>query len=127
MNRRRGAILIDVLAALVILGTTVATLALAQWRSLAQVAATRQKAVASSLARDLITSWRLEDTRFSDFDEGEFEEQEGWSWRRSRAWTTVDPGIEMPELTLEILALDSNGVSQVVTTVSWLERSIDDQ
>ena len=120
-RRARGMMLIDVLAALVLLGGTVVTLLLAQSRAVQQLAWSRQHATASMLASELLTSWRLAETDVRAPDAGVFPDHPDWSWRRTAAQTIVAETVEAIEIRLDVVQREGDGVTKTRATYRWLE------
>ncbi len=120
-RRARGMMLIDVLAALVLLGGTVVTLLLAQSRAVQQLASSRRHATAATLASELLTSWRLAETDVRAPDTGVFPDHADWSWRRTATQTLVAETVETIEIRLDVVHREGDGVTETRTTYRWLE------
>ena len=125
MKCARGMILIDVLAALAILGGTVVTLLLAQSRALQQATALRRQATAATLAHELLVDWRLKDIDVRVNDTSVCNSLAGWSWRRSAGATLVADSIEMMQITLDIIYAEPAASPPIIATYRWLELPSD--
>ena len=124
MARPRSMILIEVVAALALLGTTIVVILVVRSRSLVQLQTAGDRLQAAQLARELITDWRLRQTNVTRDDHGEFEPGPGpgpgWSWRRSVSSVVVADRVEMKLITLDIVR--RNGSNEAVTSYPWLEE-----
>jgi Tfp pilus assembly protein PilV len=119
-------ILIEVVAALALLGTTIVAILVVRSRSLVQLQTAGDRLQAAHLARELIADWRLRQTNVTRDDRGEFESEPGpglgpgWSWRRSVSSVVVAGSVEMKLITLDIVCRD--GSNEVVASYPWLEE-----
>lgn len=120
MTRRPGSLLIDVLAALTLLGSTTVALVLAHARAVEQFTATQRQARASEIADALIATWRLERMDVRTETSGVMENDADWSWRRSAEPVMVADDMDMLQINLDI-AFESAEGSEVVSTIHWLE------
>ena len=75
--------LIEVIASVTILATSVSAILLAQVRGLDRVRAARLEMTATDLTRNLIRQWRLEEIDLAVPAQGHFEDRSGWYWQRS--------------------------------------------
>lgn len=120
--RARALTLIEVVASLVLVATTVTALLAASGRSLEQLHSAREQQTASVLAKELINQWILEAPAEGEATEGHFHGYPGWRWTRQSApypWLTETT---LEELTLTIHRLDGQGHDRVVAAYTWLER-----
>ncbi len=116
MARTRSMILIEVVAALALLGTTIVAILVVRSRSLVQLQTAGERLQATQLARELITDWRLRQINVTRDDHGEFEFEpepgpgpgSGWSWRRSVSSVVVADKAELTLITLEIVRRSSS-------------------
>lgn len=122
MARPRSMILIEVVAALALLGTTIVVILVVRSRSLVQLQTAGDRLQAAHLARELITDWRLRQAHVAHDNHGEFEPGPGpgWSWRRSVSGVVVADRVEMKLITLEIVR--RSGSNEVVASYPWLEE-----
>ena len=128
MARTRSMILIEVVAALALLGGTIVVILLVRSRALVQLQTAGDRLQAAQLGRELITDWRLRQINVTRDDHGEFESEPGpgpepglgWSWRRSVSSVVVADKAEMTLITLNIL--DRSGSDEVVASYAWLEE-----
>ena len=124
MARPRSMILIEVVAALALLGSTIVAILAVRSRSLVQLQTAGDRLQATHLARELIADWRLRQIDVTRDDHGEFESEpgpgSGWSWRRSVSSVVVADKAEMTLVTLEIVR--RNGGNEVVASYPWLEE-----
>lgn len=125
MNRRPGLMLIEVLAALVLLGGAVVGMLVAQGRCLRQLDDARRKGTAAHLASELLDHWQLHDDVALVSDEGVFEGHPQWSWRRTAQATTVAETVEMTRVVLEIFQRPTDANRQLAIVYQWLEIPVD--
>ncbi len=124
MARSRSMILIEVVAALALLGTTIVAILVVRSQSLVQLQTAGDRLQAAHLARELITDWRLRQANVTRDDHGEFESEPGpgpgCSWRRRVSSVVVADKTEMKLVTLDIVR--RGGSNEVVASYSWLEE-----
>lgn len=118
--------LIEVVAALVLVATSVTALLAAQGRSLAQLRQARAPETTATLARELITQWRLEPLVVPP-SEGEFLGQPTWRWTREVTLPTDGRLSELQEVVLSIHRRDDRGVERTIASYTWLEKTRDDR
>lgn len=120
-DKEPGLTLIEVVAAITLLATTVTALLAVQSRSLAQLHAAHQREKAASLATDLVARCRcgaLEPT-----GEGIFANDPGWSWTRSALPYTDATTTDLMQVTLTVSHTDVHGAATEVIRYVWLERA----
>lgn len=120
-TRARAISLIEVVASLVLVATTVTALLAAHGRSLEQLRATRQQQTAATLARELITEWQIDPLRHGAATQGEFESVQGWRWTRRIVPYPFARGLPLHEVTLRIYRIDANGQERALMTYTWIE------
>ena len=120
--RARGISLIEVVAALALIGTAITMLLGAQARSLEQLAVTRDRQIATELARELITAWRIDPLRQEPAREGSFASHPGWRWTRGEMPYRSTSRLALQEVTLTIHRVDGSGHESHVAGYTWLER-----
>lgn len=113
--------LIEVLAALVILGTMMVTFLVSQSQSLAQQTTANHRRRAVALAAELLAQWRLNETPVTQSAGGAFGRPLGWSWRRDVERSRVLDDIEMYGVTLTVHRATIEHRSEEILRVSWLE------
>ncbi|MCO6437966.1 MAG: hypothetical protein J5J06_12815 [Phycisphaerae bacterium] len=96
----RGLSLVEVLAALVIMGGAVTSLLLVQARSVELVQDARLSLDAERLARELIAEWRLQKVELDTQDEGALEN--GWRWERTQRRADISEHNVALEITLRM-------------------------
>lgn len=128
MTPARGLSLIEVVAALVLLAGCAVTLLTAQGRSLDQLRAVRTQETAADLARELITSWKLDPTADLPL-EGYFESTPGWRWERQECWYATGSQGNLQEVALTIYRPQSKGMGEeeALASYSWIERETDEK
>ncbi len=128
MTNRRALTMIEVVASLVLVATTVTALLVAHGRSLEQAEAIKTAEIANTLANELITVWRLEPLAPGDRHgrparhEGAFASHPRWRWTRitEPAAQTLDQTVE--QITLRVFKEDNAGQEQLIREVTWLAR-----
>jgi Tfp pilus assembly protein PilV len=120
--KARGLSLIEVVASLVLVGTTVTALLEAHGRSLDQLHAIRTQQSASSLARELINQWKLDPAAGRLAVEDTFPSRSGWRWTRIALPFGSASQVELQEVTLRIYQTDGQGREKLVTSYTWLEK-----
>ena len=101
--------MIEVVAALVILGGAVTTLLVAQARCVWHLRVSGWQLTARELAGELTAQWELDgkvDVR--EPAEGAVDGHPGWSWRRSSTTHTMHKGIRGHLVALEIIRNDNS-------------------
>ena len=119
--RARALTLIEVVASLVLLATTATALLLAQGRSLEQLRAVREQHMASKLARELITHWKLEPPAPTTAMEGSFGARAGWRWTRHSQPYGLAKVKPLWQVTLTVHKRDHKG-ENAVSSYTWLEH-----
>lgn len=121
MNRKCPAMtLVEVLAALTLLGTSVVTLLQAQTRSVQALQTAKTRSVAAVIAEELIAEWELTNEDMLAPAEDWIEDHDGWRWQRTAETRLVGDAVEMVEVRLEIVrTTQDNG--EVLAVFAWLE------
>lgn len=96
----RGLTLIEVIASLVIVGTCVSAMLVAQGDSLRRLADCDRQLMARNLAHELIAGWKLDGEDLRQPEAGQLEEFDGWCWRRSANEYEIIERITGTEITL---------------------------
>lgn len=123
MNHRRSAMsLVEVLAALALLGTCVVTLLWAQTAAIRSLQTARTKAAAASVAEEMIVNWELENEDMRVSAEGPVEGQEGWRWQRTAGTRSWIEDVRMAEIRLTITRLRESEPETLVS-LNWLEAA----
>ncbi len=113
--------LIEVLAALMIIGGSVTTMLVTQSNALAQLETCRLQGTAQSLAKELIAEWTLEGTDVSSAEVGTFTNDKHWSWKRSATDTMVNGTVAATEITLEMRYVNPDArTAKWVREYRWL-------
>ena len=120
--RAKGITLIEVVASLVLIATTVTVLLTAHARSLNQLQTTREQQVANGLAHELITAWKLDPTARHTNGEGRFVSHPGWRWRTATVPVASTHRLGLQEVTLTLYRTTDEGQEHLVSTYHWLER-----
>ncbi len=123
MMRARAMSLIEVVASLVLLATTVTGLLVAHSRSLGQLANTRHQETATALAKQLMADWRIEPPAVDSNIGGRIESHPSWRWTRVSRLYPFTRRRELWEVTLTIYRADHPDAELAVGTYTWLERS----
>ncbi len=118
----RSFTLIEVMAALVLIGGSIVTLLNIQARSAGQATASNHQRTAACLAEELLATWTLEKCDLSLDQEAAFTEPAGWFWRRSVSTPAVVLPAEMIQIELEIIRTNDLGEAQTIASYTWWER-----
>lgn len=95
--------LVEVLAAVLIIGTAVTSLVVGQAQAMKQLHASELQLTSQHLARELIANWELEEVDLKSGESGIIEGQSSWSWQRTSHFPD-----DMPD-----------GVHEIVLKLSW--------
>ena len=106
---RPGITLVEVMASLLILGTAITGIVVAQARSLRQVHSAGQQIAASRIAEELIVTWRMEAVDVTAPDSGTVTSDERWSWRRTSERRAITASAFMAEVVLVLAFEDETG------------------
>jgi len=98
----RGLTLIEVLAAVLLIGTSVTTMLVTQGRAVDQIRGSSRQLMAAEIARELIAGWRLTEADLTTAASGTVAARTGWTWRRTSEVLSVAAGISAREVTLEL-------------------------
>ena len=99
---RRAFTLVEVLAAVMIVGGSVTAMLVAQSRSLESIGAGRHGLTARHLARELILTWDLHGEDVTLPSSGAIAGDENWSWRRTVQTVEAAPGVRAREILLTL-------------------------
>ena len=102
-KRRAAMTLIEVMAALVILGGAVTAMLAGLCRCMNGFAASQNQVSASRVAEELLARWSLEGVRTATEGAGPVTNFPEWSWRRSVNRTEVQEGVFATQITLELV------------------------
>ena len=105
MRPTRGMTLIEVLAALVILGTAATSILVAQARAIEQAKVAALEVEAAAMANELIANWRLNEEKMADSASGRIDGQGEWSWRRTSERKELGAERSVMEVRLELTYL----------------------
>ena len=98
---KRGALtLVEVLAAVTILGGAVTTMLVAQANSIEQLTESRRQLIVRHMAKELRSQWILDKVDQTVPDGAIIEEMEGWSWTRQARDIQVTDQISAAEVRL---------------------------
>jgi hypothetical protein len=119
--RTRALSLIEVVASLVLLATTITALLLAQSQSLRQVRDIQEQETADVLAGEIMATWRIEERQHSDVEDGVFDGRPQWRWERRSQPYPLSHDLALREVVLEVWHHDGIG-DRLVRELTWLER-----
>lgn len=129
-NSLRALTLIEVIAALAILGTTATAMLTAYGRALHQMALSQDRRTACELADALLLHGELRGERFDVAATGTFAEIEGlpaglrdvehWQWARTVRRVRPTPTSEMNEVRLRVTRERDDGRVETLAVVHWL-------
>lgn|GEM_PF-2748244 len=102
-KRCLGLTLIEVLAALVIIGSSVTAILVAQSNSLDALTSSRRDLIAQHLAKELIANWELEEEDLRIDASGRISNDSDWSWSRSARGIRVADQIAATEIRLALV------------------------
>ena len=100
--RRVGVTLLEVIAAAVILGTSVTTMLLAQGHTIEQLSESHRQLTASAVANELIAHWRLTREDVAATSSGTVDGLAGWRWSRRSESMTVAEGHAVTRVILTV-------------------------
>lgn len=121
-NCKNALTLIEVVASLVLLATTVTALLATHSRSLQQLTNINQQETAASLAQELITEWQLDESESEPPPEGNFKHKPGWRWVRDVIPYEPTYTNKINQITLKLFYQRDHEESEIVTRITWLER-----
>ena len=124
MHRRRAFTLIEVVAALALLSTTLVFLLAAQQRGLQRLAESREQETAAQMARELIAEWRLQSKGFRAGGDGIFPVASAWRWTRTEEPFGHTEGTRLRQVTLAVFHEQEPRLPNPTPVVSyvWLEE-----
>jgi len=124
--------LIEVLAALTLLGTTAAGMVVAHGRALHQLNETRRRCSAHALAGALLIEWRLQHEPLDRDANGTFDthllslanvhdgSDDAWSWTRTVRRVRPTPRTEMNEIRLDVYRQNAVNRRESMAELTWL-------
>ena len=118
-SRSPGLALVEILAALVLMGTFVAAMVVAQGSSVRQIHDARLQVTAREIADELIASWRLEEKDWTVERSGDVDTAHVWFWRRWSDEVDIAPQAKALRVTLELNHRPTEG-SEWRRTYAWL-------
>lgn len=119
-GRRCALTLIEVVAALVIMGSAVTTILVAQANAVQVVAESKFDLEACERATNLIASWRVSGADITREAKGGFDSAPNWSWRRTVAPWQGPSKRKFVQVALELRWRDSKLWTERATSYSWL-------
>jgi Tfp pilus assembly protein PilV len=115
--------LVEVLAAICVLGGGATAILVAQARAIERLQTADLEIEASQIAHELIAQWRLAGLKGSETASGRIEGQRPWSWKRWSESKELAPELTVEHITLELSReLDERGATWA-RTFSWFEKS----
>lgn len=127
MNRGRASrlaralSLVEVLAAIVIIGGAVTTMLVAQANSIATLRTAKLEGRADNFARNLIAQWRLSREDVRTDAAGQISGEQRWTWRRKVRPFHAGKKLEASLITLTIVRAGSHAEAPWVRRYEWLE------
>ncbi len=122
-TRRRGLTLIEVVAAIVILGSSVTAMLMARANNLGQLSDARRQMTARAIAQELIAEWRLAKVDLTAPASGSVEGEPGWSWRRSVESARLPGNLQGQDVRLEIIRVnDAANMELWSRSFHWIVR-----
>ena len=115
-SRAKATTLIEVIAAILLLGMAITTMLVAQSRTLARISNGKRELKAVHLAKELRAAWKLNDQDLAQPASGSVDDAPGWSWQRSAQPVRVADSIVVTEVALEIM------YSQGLQSQPWSRR-----
>lgn len=104
----RGLTLIEVLAALVIIGGSVTTMVIAQSNCLEGLSQSRLETTAQHLARELIANWTVSGEDLHTPASGRIANRPRWSWQRSADSVSLSESKKATQITLRLTHTDQD-------------------
>ena len=117
----KGVTLVEILAALTILGVSITTVLVAQAKCLQHLEVSRLELTSRQVAGELLVSWRLEKEDTTVESGGDIDSLEGWSWSRSARQIAIAEAAHVTEITLEVIYRNPDGrTAPWVRPYRWL-------
>jgi len=117
----RGVTLVEILAALSIVGVSITTVLVAQAKCLQHLQVSGLELTSRQVANELLATWHLEQEDITVESGGDIDLLEGWSWSRSAHGIVIAEGVQLTEVTLEVIYRDPDGrAAPWVRPYSWL-------
>lgn len=101
-NRRRGMTLIEVLAALVIIGGSVTAILVAQSNSLGALKSSQLDLTVQHLAKELTAKWEVNEEDQSVSASGQVDNRDSWRWTRTTRPIRLSNQIDATEVRLAL-------------------------
>ena len=121
LARAKSVTLVEVLAALAILGGSITTVLVAQAHCVHHMAVCNCELTARHLAAELITTWRLRNEDLTVASQGDVPGTPGWHWSRSARRMAITERAFMMEITLEMVYQDpQRRASPWIRRYRWL-------
>ena len=120
-HRRSAMTLIEVIAALMLLGATITSILVAQGRAVHNVHEAGRQLTAQQLASELIAEWQIDGTGVSVDDHDVVDGFEEWSWHRTSRTHEATNGVSFTQVTLSLAFRKPNpGHEPWVREFRWL-------
>ena len=94
--------LIEVIAALTLLGATITSILVAQGRSVHNIHESGRQLAAQHMAGELIAGWQIDGTEISADDRGGIDGFDEWSWHRISRTYADTGGVSLTQVTLSL-------------------------
>ena len=117
LKLRRALTLIEVVAALLILGGSVTAVMVAQSNSLASLQNSRLQLAAQHMAKELIANWRIENEALTIPAAGPVPDSAHWTWKRTAERVSLNEGVSVTAIILELVYTYPDGQGR-----SWIRE-----
>ena len=123
-RRPRSLTLVEVLAALVLLGGSVTTMLVAQSTSMERIQTCERQLTAGHVAKELLVMWRLGQENLEIPARGDVAGAPGWSWSRTAQQRQIAEGVTVVEVTLDVIYSSSDARDAPwVRSYRWLIKN----
>lgn len=122
-DHRTGLTLIEVMAAVVILGASVTTMLVAQANAADRLKTAQMDSTAARIAHELIMEWRLTEEDVTGTAHGSIADVNDWRWRRTSQVIDVADGVTAVHVTL-VIERDEEAARPWSRTFDWLEKHV---
>jgi len=120
-THHKGVTLVEVLAALSILGVSITMVLVAQAKCLQHFEVSRLELTSRQVAGELLATWHLEKEDTTVESGGDIDSLEGWSWSRSAHQIAIAEGAHVTEVTLQVIYRNPDGrTAPWVRPYRWL-------